>query len=117
VRTRAAQSLGLAFAHVPNKEEAWKDLIRLASDADSDVRWSAAESLGPAFAHVPNKEEAWKDLIRLARTLTAMCDGVLRIDRSAFGHSEKRRSLEGSPTVLCLVRCQRCCEGVQPNTI
>ena len=54
------------FADLPDKEQAWDDLHRLAGDEDSGVRLGAAGALGTAFPHVPDKEEAWEDLHRLA---------------------------------------------------
>ncbi len=53
------------FANLPDKEEVWKDLIRLTRDEDIEVQWRAAHVLGIAFQHIPNKEDAWDDLIRL----------------------------------------------------
>ena len=44
-----AFSLGSAFAYVPNKEQAWKDLHELISDENSSVRGDAADALGFAF--------------------------------------------------------------------
>jgi hypothetical protein len=66
-RKESAGSLGSAFAHVPDKELAWKDLIRQTQDKYYTVLIRAAHSLGSAFAHVPDKELAWKDLIRLTQ--------------------------------------------------
>ena len=65
MRLRAADALGSAFQHVPDKYVAWEDLHRLTGDKDSDVRLRAADALGSAFQHVPNKDEARKDLYRL----------------------------------------------------
>jgi HEAT repeat protein len=65
VRYSAAEVLGSAFSQVPDKQQAWNDLIRLTSDKDSDVRYRAAEALGSAFFQVPDKQQAWNDLHRL----------------------------------------------------
>ncbi|WP_255334373.1 HEAT repeat domain-containing protein [Methanosarcina sp. KYL-1] len=65
VRYGATSALGSAFSHVPDKEQAWKDLIQLTSDEYSSVRSGTASALGSAFPHVPDKEQAWKDLIQL----------------------------------------------------
>jgi len=65
MRLRATVALDTAFQHVPDKDAAWKDLIRLTRDEDSYVRSHAAEALGTAFQHVPNKDAAWKDLHQL----------------------------------------------------
>lgn len=89
-RREAVDRLRTNFTDLPEKEAAWKDLIRLAGDKNrpqppvctvwggrlknlirltgdenSFVRWMAADALGAAFAAVPDKESAWKDLIRL----------------------------------------------------
>ncbi len=66
VRRRATVALGTAFQHVPDKDVAWEDLIRLTGDVDRYVRWPAAVALGTAFQHVPDKDTAWEDLHRLA---------------------------------------------------
>jgi HEAT repeat protein/predicted amidohydrolase len=77
VRRGASNALGYAFQHVPDKDEAWKDLIRLTGDKNGDEQWQEeyalgfffhqgpAYTLGSAFQHVPDKDEAWKDLHRL----------------------------------------------------
>ncbi|MBN1761636.1 MAG: HEAT repeat domain-containing protein [Methanomicrobia archaeon] len=67
IRWEAAKVLGTAFPHVPDKEEAWADLVRLIRDAKSDVKWSITRALGTAFPHVPDKRQAWEDLHRLTR--------------------------------------------------
>ena len=46
MRWRAANALGFAFPQIPDKEEAWRDLIRLTEDEDDSVRASANHSLG-----------------------------------------------------------------------
>jgi HEAT repeat protein/nucleoside phosphorylase len=67
VRSQAAEALGKAFAQVPDKTMAWKDLLRLTQDDDSNVRSQAAEALGKAFAQVPDMSLAWQDLHRLTQ--------------------------------------------------
>ena len=64
-RIEGVKLLRSNFADLPDKDEAWKDLIRLTGDEDSNVRRIAAGALGTAFQHVPDKDVAWKDLIRL----------------------------------------------------
>jgi len=46
VREGAAYALGAAFAHVPDKGEAWRDLYRLTGDKDGNVRAQANYALG-----------------------------------------------------------------------
>jgi len=64
-RRDGVEQLSSNFADLPDKDAAWKDLIRLTVDKDSDVRRGIADVLGSAFPHVSNNDEAWKDLIRL----------------------------------------------------
>ncbi|NOR47161.1 MAG: hypothetical protein GQ533_03820 [Methanosarcinaceae archaeon] len=66
-RRDGVEQLRNNFADLPDKDEAWKELIRLTGDKDSDVLWSAVYALGSAFQHVPDKDAAWKDLHRLTR--------------------------------------------------
>ncbi len=57
----------LLCGQVPDKKNAWQDLIRLSKDKDSDVRESAAEALETAIRQVPDKVQVWRDLIRLTQ--------------------------------------------------
>jgi HEAT repeat protein len=66
-RIEAADRLRSEFANLPDKEEAWNDLIRLTQDEDSDVQDDAAGALGFAFQYVSDKGEAWENLIRLTQ--------------------------------------------------
>ena len=67
VRWKAADALGTAFSQVPDKDQAWQDLLSLTQDEDSYVRVEAAYSLGTAFSQVPDKDQAWKDLLSLTQ--------------------------------------------------
>ncbi len=53
------------FSQVSNKQLAWNELVKLASDEDSSVRYQATNALGSAFSQVPDKQQAWNDLIGL----------------------------------------------------
>ncbi|KAF5417603.1 MAG: hypothetical protein C5S48_00110 [Candidatus Methanogaster sp.] len=66
-RRDAAEQLSVNFADLPDKDEAWKDLIRLTGYEDSYLILRAVDALGSAFRYVPDKDEAWKDLHRLTR--------------------------------------------------
>ena len=66
-RRRAAREFRDNFADLPDKENAWKDLIRLTEDEDRDVRRDAANALGSVFPHIPDKKQAWNDLVRLTQ--------------------------------------------------
>jgi HEAT repeat protein len=63
----AVGQLKTNFVSLPNKDQAWQDLICLTQDDDSDVRERAAYALGSAFISIPDthKDQAWQDLIRL----------------------------------------------------
>ena len=66
VRYGAAYALGSVFSHVPDKQQAWNDLIKLTTDKNSDVRYRvAAMLLIHVFSQVPDKQQAWNDLIKL----------------------------------------------------
>jgi len=64
-RRDGVEQLRNNFADLPDKDEAWKNLILLTGDEDSIVRWGAAVALISAFQHVIDKDAAWEDLIRL----------------------------------------------------
>ncbi|MCK4733329.1 MAG: HEAT repeat domain-containing protein [Methanophagales archaeon] len=64
-RKEALSQIRINIAELPDKEQAWADLIRLTMDEDTFVRGYAALSLGPVFPRVPDKEQAWADLQRL----------------------------------------------------
>ncbi|MFQ6056530.1 MAG: HEAT repeat domain-containing protein, partial [Methanosarcinales archaeon] len=66
-RRQAAVAIEKNFSSLPNKEEAWKDLIKLTQDKDWHVRSSAAEAIGEVFASIPNKELAQNDLHNLTQ--------------------------------------------------
>ena len=55
------------FSEVPDKEQAWNDLVRLTNDEDGRVRSQAVNVLGSVFSQVPDefKQQAWNDLVRL----------------------------------------------------
>lgn len=54
---------------MPNKQQAWSDLIQLTNDDDWSVRSRAAEALGSAFPYLPDKQQAWEDLHRLSNDM------------------------------------------------
>ena len=64
-RIEAVNQLRNNFAILPDKEAAWRDLIRLTGDENREVRSGAADAFGAVFSAVPDKESAWHDLIRL----------------------------------------------------
>jgi HEAT repeat protein len=64
-RLQAAEQLYGNFAVLPDKKQAWNDLIRLMEDEDSAVRSAATHILREVFLDVPDKKQAWDDLIRL----------------------------------------------------
>lgn len=66
-RVDAVEELCIKFAFLLDKEQAWKDLVRLAQDKDNYVRWRAATTLCSAVDDIPNKGDAWEDLYHLTR--------------------------------------------------
>ena len=64
---KGVEQLRSNFADLPDKDEAWKDLIWLTGDEYIGVRRGAADALISAFPHVPDKDAAWEDLHRLTR--------------------------------------------------
>ena len=86
-RREAVASLDSAFSHLPDKEEGWQDLLRLAQDQDSYVRGEAAAAFSSAFSHLPDKEEGWQDLLRLAQNQNSYVKGEAASSLgSAFSH-------------------------------
>jgi len=65
-RIKALNQLSDNFPSLPDKQQAWNDLIKLTNDEDSWVRREAVSTLlGSAFPCVPDKQQAWNDLIKL----------------------------------------------------
>jgi hypothetical protein len=48
VKTHAAFNVGKAYAHAPDKSQAWEDLIRLSKNYNYSTRVAAFYSLGRA---------------------------------------------------------------------
>jgi len=64
-RREAVRLLRDNFADLPDKEEAWRDLIQLTGDENWEVREHVADAFGSVFPHVIEKEEAWGDMVWL----------------------------------------------------
>jgi HEAT repeat protein len=64
-RIHALEELKIFFSSMPDKQQAWNDLIRLTCDINSDVSSNAASTLYSTFSHVPDKQQVWNDLIKL----------------------------------------------------
>lgn len=52
---------------MPDKKQAWEDIIRFVQSKDTNVRWSAAGILGSIFPHASDKNQAWQDIIQLTQ--------------------------------------------------
>lgn len=63
-RMDAAKLFNGYFPSLPDKSEAWQDLVSLSYDEDNNVRSSAAEALVSAFVYVPDKTQAGRDIHR-----------------------------------------------------
>ena len=62
------EALGLLrynLSSLPDKQQAWNDLIRLTNEENWMVRTMAVSALGSAFPHMPDKQQAWNDLHKL----------------------------------------------------
>jgi len=66
-RLEAVSSLKKFISTLPDKNQAWQDLILLANGADSEMQKLAIEALASTFMQVPDKEKAWQDLYCLAK--------------------------------------------------
>lgn len=64
-RIEAMRQLYYNFTVLPNKDQAWKDFVRLTEDHIIDVGLIAVELMGFVFPHVPDKVQAWNALHRL----------------------------------------------------
>lgn len=53
------------ISSLPNKQQAWNDLIGLTTDKNSKVKSWATVVLGSVFSHAPDKQQAGNDLHRL----------------------------------------------------
>jgi HEAT repeat protein len=65
-RKHALEELNNFFSSMPDKQQAWDDILRLTNDIDMLVRNYAASALDYVFSHVLDKQQAWNDLHRLA---------------------------------------------------
>jgi len=61
-RMDAAKLFYEHFSGLPDKSDAWQDLVSLAYDEDNDVRFNAVVALVSAFVQVPDKAQAGHDL-------------------------------------------------------
>ena len=64
-RMEVVEQLTNIFDSLSDREYAWENLVRLASDKNSKVRLSAAKALESIFSHVPDKQKAWEDFAQV----------------------------------------------------
>ena len=69
LRVSVAELIGLLFKYIPDKQQAWKDLLELSRDDDSFVRQLAPQALGWSYAYLPEeqKQTALNDIFQLIR--------------------------------------------------
>jgi 2-polyprenyl-3-methyl-5-hydroxy-6-metoxy-1,4-benzoquinol methylase/HEAT repeat protein len=67
LRFSVSELIGLLFQYMPDKEQAWKDLLKLSRDADSFVRQIAPQALGWSYKDLPIelKKAALDDIFKL----------------------------------------------------
>ncbi|MCX9080723.1 MAG: hypothetical protein OIN83_00840 [Candidatus Methanoperedens sp.] len=75
-RREALTQLSNNFSALPDKKQAWEDIIRLAKDKDRNVWLGAAGSLSAAFPHIPDKEQAGDDLHRFTGDKNKFIRGI-----------------------------------------
>ncbi len=63
-RTQALKQLE-TFLSLPNKQQEWNVLYKLANNKNWDVRYKVAYLLGSVFSQLPDKQQAWEDLLVL----------------------------------------------------
>lgn len=64
-RKEALIQLHNDFNRIPNKKQAWEDILHILRDKNNSLGQQAIYALGDAFQFIPNKEDAWNDLIQL----------------------------------------------------
>jgi HEAT repeat protein len=88
-RLQALKQLRYNFLLLPDKQQAWNDLIKLTSDQNINVRYGAASTLNLAFSHVPDKDkqQACSDL----DTLTNNTDNYVKFRaKSALNSADSK---------------------------
>lgn len=58
-RKEAVALLRYSFQEMPDKQQAWEDILRLTRDADMAVRVSAAVTLSNAIPYLNARKEEW----------------------------------------------------------
>ena len=68
-RKEAVDQIRINFQNLPDKdkEQAWKDLLALTKDGNSNVLWGATSALGQAFQYMTDKEQVSNDLLALTK--------------------------------------------------
>ncbi|AKB54881.1 hypothetical protein A9239_09990 [Methanosarcina sp. A14] len=64
-RIEAAKQLGTFFEVLPDRKQAFEDLLRLCSDGEDAVREKAINSLVTVFPNVPDRKLAWDKFVNL----------------------------------------------------
>jgi HEAT repeat protein len=64
-RIKGLKHLEYDFFLLPDKQQAWNDLIKLTFDKNNFVRAKAADAIVFSYSYVPDKQRAWNDLIEL----------------------------------------------------
>ena len=62
MRREATSTLSNTYQHLPDKQKAWEDLIKLNSDKNRKVRIGAAWALIAVFQYLLDKKQAWEDI-------------------------------------------------------
>ena len=64
-RMEAVEQLERNFADLPDKEQAWNELLALTENEDDIVRWDATSALGVALRYISDKRQGTTHLLNL----------------------------------------------------
>ena len=79
-RIHALDELNNFFSFIPDKQQAWNDLIRLTNDEDSSVNRRAISVIRSVIFQVPDKQQAWNELLKLIYAKVSIYAKLLKRD-------------------------------------
>lgn len=85
-RRKSVELLRNNFSVLPDKKQAWKDLIQLMQEGG----WSLGHAIGLAFPLIPDKEQAWADLHRLTQDENVDVQSVFALE-ATFPHIPNKK--------------------------
>jgi HEAT repeat protein len=84
----AAESFEVGLGQIPNKDQLWKDILKLIYHEDQLVQEGGLYALASVFMHVSDKGDAWQDILKLAQieNLSLLLTGVPELLLIAIDH-------------------------------